>query len=139
MLSHVRRGHRAPTIHIGSNKKPCRSESFPTSIAHDCRPSHRITAATHRSNHPSTKSTPIIVCGCPSTAATRRSNHPATKSNPMVVFGCALPKLKVVHNYGRGIKSTRKSTNLRACVMCQTNSFSYWDSAKLLILWTIGR
>ena len=138
-MSHSRSRHRAPTIHTGSNKEPYRLESVPTSIAHDCRPSHRITAATHRSNHPATKSTLIIVCGCPSTAATCRSNHPATKSNPMVVFGCALPKLKVVHSYGRDINSDRKSTSLRACVMCQTNSFSYWDSAKLLIFWTVGR
>ena len=116
-----------------SNEHPCRSESVPTSIAHDCRPSHRINAATHQTNHPATKSTPMIICGCPSTAATRRSNHPATKSNPMVVFGCALPKLKVVHSYGRDINSDRKSTSLRACVMCQTNSFSYWDLSAVYI------
>ena len=29
-----------------SNEHPCRSESVPTSIAHDCRPSHRITILT---------------------------------------------------------------------------------------------
>ena len=29
-----------------SNEHPCRSESVPTSIAHDCRPSHQITIPT---------------------------------------------------------------------------------------------
>ena len=139
-MSHGWSRHRAPTIHIGSNKETCRSESVPRASP---------TTAAHRIGSPPPLIEPIILPPNPlrslfvDVRAQLQLADPIIRPpNPIqwLFLGvrCQYRRLCAITDM-RSSPLHRKSTNLRACVVCQTNSFSYWDSAKLLIFWTVGR